>query len=138
MYSLIFTCFVGSFFKNKNSILPILMERDFEQKIYFCPLKMTSFFKVNPIFLINLEQRLPKSLPLLRVQNPRFLLSYFLKKYEWPHAADSPLGDTDYLKLLDSLVSNRELKITNFENPRCWIEIAKKYCVLKSQKLHRQ
>ena len=30
--------------KNKNSVLPILIEKNFEQKIYFCLLKMRSIF----------------------------------------------------------------------------------------------
>ena len=51
------------FIKNENSVLPILIEKNFEQKIYFCILKLRSFFfkKENPSFSIKLEQRLPKS-----------------------------------------------------------------------------
>ena len=43
------------FIKNENSVLPILIEKNFEQKIYFCLLKMRSIFlkKGNPIFSIN-------------------------------------------------------------------------------------
>ena len=33
-----------SFIKNENSVLPILIEKNFEQKIYFCLLKMSSIF----------------------------------------------------------------------------------------------
>ena len=32
------------FFKNENWVLPILIEKNFEQKIYFCLLKMRSIF----------------------------------------------------------------------------------------------
>ena len=34
----------GQFIKNENSVLPILIEKSFEQKIYFCLLKMRSIF----------------------------------------------------------------------------------------------
>ena len=42
------------FINNKNSVLPILIENNFEQKIYFCLLKMRSIFlkEGNPIFSI--------------------------------------------------------------------------------------
>ena len=30
------------FIKNENSVLPILIEKNFQQKIYFCLLKMRS------------------------------------------------------------------------------------------------
>ena len=43
------------FIKDKNSVLPILIEKNFEQKIYFCLLKMRSIFfkkrKFNFIYL---------------------------------------------------------------------------------------
>ena len=32
------------FIKNENSVLPILIEKNFEQRIYFCLLKMRSIF----------------------------------------------------------------------------------------------
>ena len=32
------------FFKNEDSVLPILTKKNFEQKIYFRPLKMRSIF----------------------------------------------------------------------------------------------
>ena len=53
---------------------------------------MRSIFlkKGNTIFSIKLGQRLPKSFSQLRVKNSKFLLSYFLKKDDWPKAADSP------------------------------------------------
>ena len=59
------------FIKNENSVLPILIEKNFDQKIYFCLLKMRTFFfkKGNPIFSIELVQRLPKS----------FFLTWFKK-----------------------------------------------------------
>ena len=43
--------------KNENSVMPILIEKNFEQKIYFCLLKMRSIFlkKGNPIFSIKLH-----------------------------------------------------------------------------------
>ena len=63
------------FIKNKNAVLPILIEKSVEQKIYFCLLKMRSiFFKNgNPIFSNKLEQRLLKSFSLLqKIQNFSF------------------------------------------------------------------
>ena len=72
------------FIKNENSVLPILIKKNFVQKIYFCILKMKSFFfkKRNPIFSIKLGYRLPKSFSQLHVKISRFFLSYFLKKDE--------------------------------------------------------
>ena len=47
------------FIKNENSVLPILIERNFQQKIYFCLLKMRSIIynegKSN-FFLLNLDR----------------------------------------------------------------------------------
>ena len=81
------------FIKNENSVLPILIQKSIEQKIYFCLLKMRSFFlkKGHLILSIKLGQRLLKSFSQLHVKNSRLLFSYFLKKYGWPKAADSPL-----------------------------------------------
>ena len=80
------------FIKNKNSVLPILIENNFEQKIYFCLLKMRSIFlkKGNPIFSIELWQRLPKSFSELDIKNSIFFLSHFLKKDDWPKAYAGP------------------------------------------------
>ena len=52
---------------------------------------MTSIFlkERNTIFSIKLGQRLPKSFSQLHVENSRFFLSKFLKKDDWPKAADS-------------------------------------------------
>ena len=73
------------FIKNENSVLSILIEKNFEQKIYFRLLKLRSIFlkKVNPIFSIKLEQRLPKSFSQLHEKNSRFFLSHFFKKDDW-------------------------------------------------------
>ena len=84
----------GPFYKNVNSVFPILIEKNYEQKNYFCPLKMRSIIflkKRNPIFWIKLEYRLTESLSLFHVKNSRFLLSYFLKKDDLPKATDSTL-----------------------------------------------
>ena len=72
--------------------MPISIERNFEQKIYFRLLEMRSFFlkKGNPIFSIKLKQRLPKSFSQLHVKNSRFFLSFFLKKDDWPKAYADP------------------------------------------------
>ena len=81
------------FIKNENAVLPISIEKNFEQKMDFCLLKMRSIFflnKENPIFFIKLGQRLPKSFFQLRVKNSRFFLSYFLKKDDWPKAYACP------------------------------------------------
>ena len=44
------------FIKNENSVLPILIAKNFEQKIYFCLFKTSFFFKRREIqfFLLNL------------------------------------------------------------------------------------
>ena len=80
------------FIKNENSVLPILIEKNFKQKIYFCLLKIRSIFfkKGKLIFSIKLGQRLPKSFSQLHVKNSRFFLSYFLKKDDWPKAYAGP------------------------------------------------
>ena len=67
------------FIKNENSVLPILIEKNFEQKIYFCLLKMRCIFfkKENWIFSIKLGQRLPKSFFQLYVKNSRFSFHTF-------------------------------------------------------------
>ena len=45
------------FIRNENSILPILIEKNFEQKIYFCLLKMRSIFcKEIQFFRLNLDR----------------------------------------------------------------------------------
>ena len=77
------------FIKHENSVLPILIQKKYEQKIYFCLLKMRSIFfkKGNLIFSIKLGQRLPKSFSQIRVKNSRF---YFLKKDDWPKAYAGP------------------------------------------------
>ena len=81
------------FIKNESSVLPILIQKNFEQKIYFCALKMRSFFflkKGNLFFSIKLGQRLPKSFSQLHAKNSWFFLSYFLKKDDWPKAYAGP------------------------------------------------
>ena len=72
------------FIKNENSVLPILIEKNFEQKIYFCLLKKRFIFKDK----YNFSQ--------LNVKNSRCFLSYFLKKDDWPKAVDSPLRFRNY------------------------------------------
>ena len=46
------------FIKNESSVLPILIQKNFEQKIYSCALKMRSFFlkKGNLFFRLNLDR----------------------------------------------------------------------------------
>ena len=70
------------FITNENSVLPILIEKNFWQKIYFRLSKMRSFFlkKGNPIFSINLGQRLLKSFSQIQGKKSRFFSSYFWKK----------------------------------------------------------
>ena len=48
------------FIKNENSVLSILIEKNFEHKIYFCPLKTSSIF-------YN-EGKFPKSFSQLHVK----------------------------------------------------------------------
>ena len=63
MYSLKFIELSGSFIKNENSFLPILIKKNFKQKIYFCLLKIRSiFFKEGKsnffdFFFYNFEKR---------------------------------------------------------------------------------
>ena len=84
------------FIKNENLVLPILIEKNFEQKCYFCISKMRSIFlkKGNLNFSIKLGQRLPKSFSQVHVKNSRFFLSYFLKKDDWPKAYAGPMLPT--------------------------------------------
>ena len=78
--------FSDPFIKNENSVLPILIEKNLEQKMYFCLLKIRPIFflKGNPIFSIKLEQRLAKSFFQLHVKSSRFFLSYLKKKMIGP------------------------------------------------------
>ena len=82
--------------------MSILIKKNFGGKIYFYLLKMRSVFLKtgNPIFSIKLGQRLPKSVSQHHVKNSRFLFSYFLKKDDWPKAADSPLLYVEYITFL--------------------------------------
>ena len=74
------------FIKNENSVFAILIEKNFQQKIYFCLLKMRSIFfkRGNPIFSIKLQTFLKLSIEL------EIFLSYFLKKDDWPKAYAGP------------------------------------------------
>ena len=68
-----------------NSVLPILIEKNFEQKNYFCLLKMWSvfFFKEGKSFLSIELERLPKSLSSCKkIQD--FSFHTFLKKTSSP------------------------------------------------------
>ena len=80
------------FIKNENSVLPILIEKNFEQKMYFCLLKMRSiFFKEGKsIFFDWTWTELIKIFFQLHVKNSRFFLSYFLKKDDWSEAYAGP------------------------------------------------
>ena len=91
------------FIKNENSVLPIWLEKNFEQKITFVSWKYGLFLKKRkPIFSIKLGQRLLKSFSQLHVKNSRFFLLYFLKTKRLakdirrPKAADSPLLTTEW------------------------------------------
>ena len=66
----------NNYFIVKLKCISLLIEKNFEQKIHFCLLKMRFFLKKrNPIFSIKLGQRLPKSFSQLHVKNSRFFLS---------------------------------------------------------------
>ena len=81
------------FIENENSVLPISIEKNFEQKIYFSLLKMRPIFFLkngNPIYSIKLGQRLPKSFSQLHVKKSRIFLPYFLKKDDWPNSYAGP------------------------------------------------
>ena len=80
------------FIKNEKSALPVLIQKNFEQKVCFCLWKMRSFFfkKGHPIFSIKLRQILPKSFSQLHVKNLRFFHLYFLKNDDWPKAYAGP------------------------------------------------
>ena len=60
------------FIKNENSVLPIWIEDNFQQKIYFCLLKMRSIFFKEGKYNFS--------------KNSRFFLLYFLKKDDRPKA----------------------------------------------------
>ena len=72
------------FIKNKNSVLPILIKKNWKN-LLFCLENEAYFFlkKGSPIFSIKLGQRLSKSFSQLHVKNARFFLSYFLQKDDW-------------------------------------------------------
>ena len=98
------------FNKNENSVLPILIEKNFEQKINFCPLENEVYFflkKGNSIFSIKVGRRLPKLFSHLHVKKLRFFLSYFLKKDDWLEAyAGSRLPTLPYPRNLDYRFEN--------------------------------
>ena len=87
------------FIKNENSFLPFLIEKHFDQKIYFCFLKMRSIFlkKGNLIFSIKLGQWLPKLFPQLHEKKFKIFPFILFEKRRLaqgicrPKAADSPL-----------------------------------------------
>ena len=67
------------FIKNENTVLPILIEKNFEHKIYFCLFKMRSIFFKEGKF--NFSTWCKKF---------KIFLPYFLKKDDWPKAYTSP------------------------------------------------
>ena len=91
------------FLKKRNSVLPILVEKNFEQKIYFCLLKIRCIFlkKRNSIFSIDLEQRLLKSFSRLHVKKFKIFVFILFEKRRLaqgirrPKGADSPLYRID-------------------------------------------
>ena len=77
------------FIKNESSVLPILIEKNFEQKIFLCLLKMRSiFFKEGKSnFSIKLGQRLLKSFSQLHVKNTNFSFPFVSFRTKlWPTA----------------------------------------------------
>ena len=80
------------FIKNENSVLPILIEKNFEQNFTFLSWKWYLFLlkKGIQIFSVKLGQRLPKSFSQLHVKNSRYSPAYFLKKDDWPKAYAGP------------------------------------------------
>ena len=62
------------------------------KKFTFVSWKWGLYFlnKGNPILLIKLGQRLPKSFSQLDVKNSKFFLPFFLKKDDWPNAYAGP------------------------------------------------
>ena len=101
-----------AFIKNENSVLPILIEKNFEQKFTLVWLKWGLLFlkKGNTIFSIKLDRRLLKSFSELHVKNSRFFLSYFLKKDDCPKAYAGPrLPAISYA--LFSITLNKSLTI---------------------------
>ena len=105
------------FIKNENSISPILIEKNFEQNIYFCLLIIRSIFlkKRNSICSIKLGQRLPKSFSQLHEKNSRFFLPYFLKKYDWHKAyADPRLPTLPYWNYFTPIDCSKNLCRTKY------------------------
>ena len=104
------------FIKNENSVLTILIEKSFEQKITFVSWKWGLFFlkKGNSIFSIKLGQRLLESFSQFYVKNLTFCLSYFLKKTIWTKVyAGLRLPTLPYIfpLYLDDIVNQRHTKI---------------------------
>ena len=101
------------FIKNENSVLPILIQINFEQKIYFCLLKMRCIFlieeKSNFCYLTWTE--ITKIIFSTSCRNSRFFLSYFLKKEDLPKVyAGSRLPVLPYIHLPVFLHMNFMLK----------------------------
>ena len=103
--------------------MPILIKKNFEQKMYFCLLKTRFFLKKgNPIFSIELRQRLPKSFSQLHVKNSRFFLSYFLKNDDWPKVYAGPrLTIFPYMYKLYKVIKFEKEKNAHSATSKCHV-----------------
>ena len=76
------------FIKNENSVLPILIEKNFEQKIYFCLLKMRSIIfneRKSHFFIFSTSCKKNKIFPFILFEKRR--LARGIRRLK---AADSP------------------------------------------------
>ena len=98
------------FIKNENSVLPILIEKNFEQKIYFRLLKMRSIFvkKGNQIFSSTWTEitKIIFSTSCKKIQ----IFPFVLKKNDWPKAYAGPRLPTLPYKL-ETIKTNFKTKL---------------------------
>ena len=93
MYSLIFTWIVGFiYWKWKFGFANFNRKKRSTKNLLLSLKKWGLFFlkEGNPIFSLELWQRLLKSFFQLHVKNSKFFLSYFFEKDDWPKAYAGP------------------------------------------------
>ena len=100
--------------------MPFFIEKNFQQKIYFCLLKMRSivFKRENPIFSIKLGPRLPKSFFSTSCKNFKIFPFILFEKrrlaqgIRQPKAVDSPLYISEWIGI--NMIGLEWISIRNF------------------------
>ena len=95
-----------------NSVLPIVIKKNFEQNIYFCLLKIKFIFFRSKIqfFRLNSDKDYRNHLSTLRKKFKIFLSILFEKRrfaqdVRWPKASDSPLFTLNLKSEIDFFLS---------------------------------